>query len=666
MGEGTEPQEEEKEAEMKIKAVAVLVVSLMAASALGAKRPPNIVFIFIDDMGYADPSCFGNPHVKTPHIDRLVAEGIKLTNFYVNSPICSPSRVAVTTGQYPARWRIHSYLNTRIGNKRRGMRDYLDASAPTTAKKLKASGYATAHFGKWHMGGGRDVDDAPLPSAYGFDESLVAFEGLGDRLITNPKGSTTKLGHGKISFCKRWEKTEKYTDRAIDFVRRNMERPFYVRLFPNDVHDAHVPWPGTEEKWKAVTDNPWEQKFFAVLEEMDKQIGRLVSEIDKLGLAENTLIVFTSDNGPTDWPKYYNVRGVTPPGFTGLFHGRKWSLYEGGVRMPFVARWKGTIPSGVTDDESVMSGIDLSPTFCSLAGVKVPVAEKLDGIDCGSVLLGKPAVRPPLFWQYGAPHAVLKAGKAEFQSPTFAMRDGDWKFLCNPDGSEAQLFNLIKDPGEKKNLLESDSARARKMFTALGAWATKTGFDFDQAARFTEPKPVLSMMINRQIMRFVNHGVKTVADGSWRFDGNSSLELARWSAPILRENKWIRINGSIKSSAPNGVILAHGGRKTGYSLYMKDGKLAFATCVNGKRTIITTDSVGDGAYKFELFWKNDGTMHIRGNGKLAAKGEAPGGLKSEPGDSMQIGVDLISPVGDYEGTNPYRGEITGLTMLFGK
>ena len=173
-------------------------------------------------------------------------------------------------------------------------------------------------------------------------------------------------------------------------------------------------------------------------------------------------------------------------------------------------------------------------------------------------------------------------------------------------------------------------------------------------------------MINRQIMRFVNHGVKTVADGSWRFDGNSSLELARWSAPILRENKWIRINGSIKSSAPNGVILAHGGRKTGYSLYMKDGKLAFATCVNGKRTIITTDSVGDGAYKFELFWKNDGTMHIRGNGKLAAKGEAPGGLKSEPGDSMQIGVDLISPVGDYEGTNPYRGEITGLTMLFGK
>ena len=262
---------------------------------------PNIVFIFSDDMGFADPSCFGNPLVKTPNIDRLAKEGIKLTNFYVNSPICSPSRVAVTTGQYPGRWKIHSYLNTRAGNRSRGMRDYLDSTAPTTAKKLKAQGYATAHFGKWHMGGGRDVDDAPLPQAYGFDESLVAFEGLGDRLLTNRKNASVKLGHGRISFCNRWEKTEKYTDRAIDFIRRHKDQPFYVRLFPNDVHDPHVALPGSEEKWKSVTNNPWEQKFFAVLEEMDRQLGRLINEIDRLGLAEQTLIVFTSDNGPTDW-----------------------------------------------------------------------------------------------------------------------------------------------------------------------------------------------------------------------------------------------------------------------------------------------------------------------------------------------------------------------------
>ena len=181
----------------------VLCAESAAANDVETNRP-NVVVIFIDEMGFADPSCFGNPLIKTPHIDKLAVEGIKLTNFYVNSPICSASRVALTTGQYQGRWKIHSYLNTRAGNANRGMADYLDPSAPTTAKKLKAAGYATAHFGKWHMGGGRDVDDAPLPQAYGFDESLVSFEGLGDRIIENNPNAIERarnLGHGKIIPC---------------------------------------------------------------------------------------------------------------------------------------------------------------------------------------------------------------------------------------------------------------------------------------------------------------------------------------------------------------------------------------------------------------------------------------------------------------------------------
>jgi arylsulfatase A-like enzyme len=166
---------------LSILAMTAGIESVSAEESQGER--PNIVVIFIDDMGFADPSCFGNPLMKTPNIDKLAAEGIKLTNFYVNSPICSASRVALTTGQYQRRWKIHSFLNTRAGNANRGMADYLDASAPTTAKKLQAAGDATAHFGKWHMGGGRDVDNAPLPQAYGFDESLVSFEGLGDHII---------------------------------------------------------------------------------------------------------------------------------------------------------------------------------------------------------------------------------------------------------------------------------------------------------------------------------------------------------------------------------------------------------------------------------------------------------------------------------------------------
>ncbi len=242
-------------------------------------KKPNVVVIFIDDMGFADPSCFGNPLVKTPHIDKLASEGIKLTNFYVNSPICSASRVALTTGQYQGRWKIHSFLNTRAGNANRGMANYLAASAPTTAKKLKAAGYATAHFGKWHMGGGRDVDDAPLPMAYGFDESLVSFEGLGDRIISNARGfdRAKALGHGKVIPCKRWERMGIQTDRTIDFIRRHKDDPFYVRLFPNDVHDAHVPLPGSADKFKTVSDDPFVRDFLAVLEEMDKQIGRVIA-----------------------------------------------------------------------------------------------------------------------------------------------------------------------------------------------------------------------------------------------------------------------------------------------------------------------------------------------------------------------------------------------------
>ena len=173
-----------------------LLILFLSALVSFCKTPsatrPNVIVIFIDDMGYSDFSCFGG-QVETQHIDRLAAEGIKFTNFYVNSPICSPSRVALTTGQYPHRWRITSYLNNRRDNKRRGMAQWLDPDAPTLARQLKGAGYSTGHFGKWHMGGQRDVVEAPTISNYGFDQSLTNFEGMGPKLLPltlkpNPNG----------------------------------------------------------------------------------------------------------------------------------------------------------------------------------------------------------------------------------------------------------------------------------------------------------------------------------------------------------------------------------------------------------------------------------------------------------------------------------------------
>lgn len=648
---------------------ATMLLSILAATAsfesasadYSSNEKPNILVIFIDDMGFADPSCFGNPLIKTPHIDKLAAQGIKLTNFYVNSPICSASRVALTTGQYQGRWKIHSFLNTRAGNANRGMADYLDPSAPTTAKKLKAAGYATAHFGKWHMGGGRDVDDAPLPQDYGFDESLVSFEGLGDRIISNPKGveRAKALGHGKVIPCERWERMQIQTDHTIDFIRRHRDGPFYVRLFPNDVHDAHVPHPGSADKFKSVSDDPFVRDFFAVLEEMDKQIGRVITTIDELNLGNKTLILFTSDNGPTDWPKKYKTG--PPAGFTGPYRGRKWSLFDGGIRMPFIARWIGRIPAGIEDTTSVVSAIDLSPTICRFAGV--PVEDDLDGLDRGDVLLGRSSRRAqPVFWQYGHPHAILKGGKPEHQSPTFAMRDGRWKFLINPDGSEAQLFDLEANEGETTNLLSRHPERATAMAARISEWADDIGFAFDNKAPLTAPVPTIAILTSNQLLRFVNHGVKGDTT-SLQLDGKSWLELPAFRAPKVAGGRSLQIKGTIGPNSPSGVVLAHGGNRAGYSVYLNDGHLCFATCVNKKRTVVRSSDAITGFTSFEANWNSRGEVLLKVNGKLVGKAEA-GIIHYEPGDSIQIGADLIQPVGDYNTPNHFSGIIKNLTFKY--
>jgi arylsulfatase A-like enzyme len=452
-------------------ATSLLLLSLALAGPAPAAERPNVVFVFIDDMGYGDLGCTGNKLVKTTHMDRLAAEGTRFEQFYVASPICSPSRVGVLTGQYPARHRIHSYLAARARNRARGMADFLDPTAPSVARAFHEAGYATAHFGKWHMGGGRDVGDAPLPRAYGFDESLVSFEGLGDRVL--PPGGLSrqseKLGKGKITHAPKYKQTEIYIDRAIDFLTRNKDKPCYLHLWLNDVHDPHVPRPGSTEKYKEYAKNPYLPKFFAVLAEVDRQVGRLVQAIDDLGLGERTLIVLTSDNGPTAWPRYYK-EGHEPPGSTGGFRGRKWSLYEGGIRMPLIARWKGKIPAGRVDGRTVFGAIDLSPTFCALAGVKPPAGD-LDGEDMSAAFLGKEVTRKkPLFWEYGRDASYLRPGREHDQSPNLAVRDGDWKLLMNFDGSRVELYDLGKSSKEEENVADKHPEVVRRLKRELLAW----------------------------------------------------------------------------------------------------------------------------------------------------------------------------------------------------
>jgi len=433
-------------------------------SAVAADRPPNIVLILADDLGYGDLGCYGG-EIPTPNIDRLAATGIRFTQAYVAAPICSPSRVGITTGQFPARHLIFSYLNNRQSQRALGMRDFLDPQVPTIARALKNRGYATGHFGKWHMGGGRDVGDAPLPQAYGFDESSTSFEGLGDRVLPpgNLSDQSEKLGQGKITRAPKSELTKHFVDRAIGFVERNRDKPFYLQLWPDDVHDPFAPTPAQLAKFAKFSGNKYRQQFFAVLDEMDRQIGRLIDAVQ----GENTILVFLGDNGPTAWPRYYNEK-LDPPGSTGGLRGRKWSLYEGGIRTPFIVNWKGRTPAGRVNNDTVIAAVDLLPTFCKLAGAASPA--NTDGEDMSNAIRGKRQQRKrDLYWEYGrAEKGYPYPGLAADKSPNCAIRSGPWKLLQNADGAGVELYDLRRAPHE--NHVTSDPRRAAALSRKLLAW----------------------------------------------------------------------------------------------------------------------------------------------------------------------------------------------------
>lgn len=439
------------------------------AGVIAPAIPPNVVLILADDMGF-DLGCYGGD-IATPNLDRLAGEGIRFGQGYVASPICSPSRVGIATGQHPSRHLIFSYIHTRQRQRELGMRDWLDPKAPLIARAFKDAHYATAHFGKWHMGGGRDVGDAPLPTEYGFDESYTSFEGLGDRVLPPGALSTqsAKLGRGRISYAPQAELSEIFVNRALDFVRRNQSRPFYLQLWTNDVHDPFAPKLELMKKYERFSANKYQQQYYAMLDEMDRQIGRLIDGIDAMGLAERTIVVFLSDNGPTAWPRYYK-EGLQPPGRTGGLRGRKWSLYEGGVRVPFIVRWKGRIPAGRLDNDTIISSLDLFPSLTRMAGVKATNVN-FDGEDMSAALLGNPrARRKDLFWEYGRDATFIYPGEPRDRSPNLALRSGNWKALVNDNGSRLELYDLSRSREESENMAAREPRRAKQMAERLLAW----------------------------------------------------------------------------------------------------------------------------------------------------------------------------------------------------
>lgn len=463
-----------------------LILSCAALSSSLAAQP-NFVMIFIDDMGWGDFSCFGNKDAKTPNMDRMAAEGIRFTQFYVNSPICSPSRCALTTGQYPQRWRITSYLNNRADNERRGVAQWLDPQATTLARVLQQKGYATGHFGKWHLGGQRDVDDAPPITAYGFDESLTNFEGMGPKLLPltlKPGdampgkiwGDAERLGK-PVTWMQRSEITTGFIDAAIPFIDKaaSQKKPFFVNVWPDDVHG---PWWPPVAKW----GNNKRELYLSVLQEMDRQFGRLFEHLRaNPELRDNTLVLICSDNGPEPGA-----------GSAGPFRGSKTTLYEGGTRSPLIAWAPGLMEkgkAGVTNEKSVFAAYDLMPSMLEIAGVSVPAGLKLDGEALGDVLLGRSmkSHAAPIFWRRPPDRKTVSPALPE-RLPDLAMREGDWKLLCEYDGTLPQLYDLAKDRGETANLAEQHPEVVRQMREKLLAWHQSVPPDNGPALGIEIPK----------------------------------------------------------------------------------------------------------------------------------------------------------------------------------
>lgn len=456
--------------------LAVLAACLVPCGPAGAAAPdrPNVIFLLTDDQGWGDAAAWGHPYYKTPNLDRLTREGLRVSQFYVANPVCSPSRTAFMTGRYPARFSIHGHFATHELNEARVMPDWLDAQTPTITRQLQAAGYVTGHFGKWHLGSGAG---APEPGAYGIDKHVTTVSNgpqLRDR-DAPPEPYWWGKSTGIIM------------DHALAFLRENKDKPFYLNIWtlvphakldptpeqlavyadlePRADHPAFGKW--TQGYYKEARDLRAQMQVFAAsITDLDTQVGRLLDALKDLGLDENTILFFSSDNGPED----YHISNAANAGVgsPGPHRGRKRSIYEGGVRQPLVVRWPGKIAAGVFDETSVIGSVDFLPTVCAITGVAPPEGVALDGEDVSDILLGgKPRPRKgPLFWEWRS----TVAGNPDFAPPPIAVRQGNWKLLTDRERTRVELYDIPSDPEETSNVAAAHPEIAERLARLALDW----------------------------------------------------------------------------------------------------------------------------------------------------------------------------------------------------
>ncbi|MGC4004812.1 MAG: sulfatase [Pirellulales bacterium] len=434
------------------------------SSSVHAAEPvrPNIVFILADDLGYTDVACNGGAYYETPNIDRLAKEGLRFTDGYTCGPNCQPTRAALHSGQYGPRTGVYTVGGIdRFDWQSRPLKpvenlNKLPLEKITFAQTLKQAGYATAMFGKWHLG-----DDARHhPSQRGFDEAVVS-AGKHFDFATNPK-----TDHDPNAYL-----ADFLTDKAVDFIKRKKDGPFLLYLPHYGVHSPHQAKPELIAKFK---DKPGvaghkDPTYAAMISSVDESVGRIVALLEDLKIADNTLVIFTSDNGGVGGYEREGIKGGDITDNAPL-RGGKGMLYEGGVRVPYVYRWKGKIPAGTTSALPINS-VDLYPTLLELTGTKPPQDYVLDGQSYVPTLFAPETTqtdRALKFWHFPG---YLGAGNNTWRTtPAAAVRDGDWKLHEFYEDGRVELYDLKNDIGEKHDLAKSNPAKTHELLAKLHAW----------------------------------------------------------------------------------------------------------------------------------------------------------------------------------------------------
>lgn len=448
--------------------LSILVLNSFIAIGQKNNKSPNIILILADDLGYGDLGCYGSIRIKTPHLDKMANEGLKFTQFYAGSAVCTPTRVSVLTGNYPLRYSVSTHFNDR--------EMYLNNNMLTIPKVLKQHGYVSKHIGKWHLGGLNEVhiknraNSMPGPIEHGFDSYLAMIE---DPLYRGPAMREKRLYKDAGKHLTRDDKiqpinnnhwTDIKFDEAIEFIENSNEnkQPFFLNLW---LDSPHAPYEASNEgvmKQYQDRTNGQDLLYRGMVSQLDQGVGAILNTLKKLKIEQNTLVIFTSDNGPA----YL--------GSPAHFKGRKTDFHEGGIRVPMIAWWPKTIKKNQVTHE-ISNTIDLLPTFASVAGVKISDKVKIDGVNISPLLIQNSKLEErTLFWEiatrYNKSGNYVNVTDIRINpAPNQIARHGKWKLLAL-EGVAKELYNVDEDPYERWNLIKSYPKIANKLRNELMIW----------------------------------------------------------------------------------------------------------------------------------------------------------------------------------------------------